>query len=165
MHNQKGSTLVVSLVLLTIITLVAVYALEGSNIQAKMVANSLFSTLTYQECRNEQEVNIHYYNVDSGNRNELIQSMINASPIERIEEEDLTRTELYTENAPKSDLTTTWAYVREAPAGRSGFNVDSESQSRAYLFDHNCTAKFRFSTNSQTLGAIVEGLEQAGAIN
>jgi len=37
------------------------------------VANSLFSTLTYQECRNEQEANIRFYNVDGGaNRNELI---------------------------------------------------------------------------------------------
>ena len=61
MKHQKGSSLVVALIFLTIISLVAVYSLEGSNIQSKMVANSLFSSLTYQECRNEQEANIRYY--------------------------------------------------------------------------------------------------------
>ncbi len=167
MQNQKGSTLIVSLILLTIITLVAVYSLEGSNIQAKMVANSLFSTLTYQECRNEQEVNVHHYNINSSNRNELLQAKVTATPlvIEGEVHGSPTRTELYVDNHPKSNLATTWTYIREAPAGRSGFNVDSESQSRAYLFDHGCIARFRFSTNNQTLGAIVKGLEQAGAIN
>ncbi len=158
MQQQSGSTLVISLVLLTIITVVAAYALEGSVIQSKMVANSLFSTITYQECRNEQEANVRQYNE---NRDALITSMINNAPILA----DVTITEGYFAQQPRSNLTTSWQYVRDAPAARSGYNLDNESQSKAYLFDHGCVATFNFSTNSQTLGAIVEGLEQAGAIN
>ncbi len=158
MKQQAGSTLVISLVLLTIITVVAAYSLEGSAIQSKMVANSLFSTITYQECRNEQEANVRQYNDD---RDALITSMVTATPITAT----TTITEGYASQKPKSDLTTSWQYVRDAPAAREGFNLDNESQSKAYLFDHDCVATFNFSTNSQTLGAIIEGLEQAGNIN
>lgn len=162
MKKQSGSTLVIALILLTIITVVAVYSLEGSNIQSKMVANSLFSTLTYQECRNEQEANIRIYNEDGGSkRDELITSMVTATPIQLTD----TITESDGNHPPKSDLEIVWTYQREAPAGRSGYNLDSESQSRAYLFENQCNATFSFSQNQQTLGAIVEGLEQAGAIN
>ncbi len=166
MKQQSGSTLVISLVLLTIITVVAAYALEGSVIQSKMVANSLFSTITYQECRNEQEANVRQYNE---NRDALITSMVENAPIDALD----TITEgfsingdyLAPKNDPKSELATSWQYVRDAPAARSGYNLDNESQSKAYLFDHGCVSTFNFSSNSQTLGAIVEGLEQAGAIN
>lgn len=174
MKQQNGSTLVVSLVLLTIITLVAVYSLEGSNIQSKMVANSLFSTLTYQECRNEQEANIRFYNADGGaNRNELIDIRQLPETVDPITNETLPPTKkvdsitmgrgAYT---PKSDsITVSWSYIQEAPASRAGYNIDIESQSRAYLYENNCDSEFRFAKNSQTLGAVVEGLEQAGNIN
>lgn len=162
MKKQSGSTLVIALILLTIITLVAVYSLEGSNIQSKMVANSLFSTLTYQECRNEQEANVRFYSGNNGaNRDLLIQSMVTATPIELSN----TITEAYATYAPQSDLNIAWNYIHEAPSGRSGFNLDTESQSKAYLFENKCDATFHFSINRQTLGAIVEGLEQAGVIN
>ncbi len=162
MKHQKGSTLVVSLILLTIITLVAVYALEGSSIQSKMVANSLFSTLTHQECRNEQESEIRFFNQNGGaGRNVLITSMATNIPYDLPN----TITEAYATNGPKSELDVSWSYIQDAPAARTGFNVDNESQSKAYIFEGDCTAVFRFSNNSQTLGAVVEGLEQAGNIN
>lgn len=174
MKNQSGSTLVVSLILLTIITLVAVYSLEGSNIQTKMVANSLFSTLTYQECRNEQEANIRFYNDNGGaNRNALIQVKQQPPAIDPISGDTIppfidvaSITKQYIDNAPKSDaISVRWSYLRETPSARGGYNIDIESQSRAYLYENDCVAEFNFSRNSQTLGAIVEGLEQAGNIN
>jgi len=162
MNHQQGSTLVVSLILLTIITLVAAYALEGSAIQAKMVANSLFSTLTHQECRNEQEAEVRFFNDNGGaGRNLLITSMVTNTPYELAD----TLTESYTTNAPKSALDVSWSYIKDAPAARGGFNVDNESQSKAYIFEGDCTATFRFANNSQTLGTVVEGLEQAGTVN
>ncbi len=167
MKNQNGSTLIMALILLTIITVVAAYTLESSGIQGKMVANSLFSTLTYQECRNEQEANVRQYNV---NREALIESMVKGTPIQskatmtaHIKVDTVTGE--YATNAPKSTLDITWEYLREAPAARSGENLDSESQSKAYLFEHDCNAVLNFSKNSQTLGAIVEGLKQAGNLH
>jgi Tfp pilus assembly protein PilX len=158
---QQGSTLVVSLILLTIITLVAVYALEGSSIQSKMVANSLFSTLTYQECRNEQEAEVRFFNENGGiSRSLLITAMANNTSYLLPN----TITEAYG-NPPDSQLNVNWIYIADAPAARTGFNIDNESPSKAYIFEGNCTAVYRFSSNDQTLGAIVEGLQQAGNIN
>ena len=75
-NKQQGASLVVALIMLTIITLVAVYSIEGSTIQSKMVASSLFSTLTYQECRNEQEANIRFYNANSGAQSPTLLNLV-----------------------------------------------------------------------------------------
>lgn len=172
MKKQHGSTLVVSLVLLTIVTLVAVYALEGTNLQSKMVANSLFGSLTYQECRNEQEANVHFYNDQqedgTSNRGILLNSMTGDQ-----NNRDATLTTPITTNAhsdtpgwsPKSTFIINWQFMRTAPLSRGGHNIDSEGQSKAYLFNHTCTATLSFASNSQTLGAVVEGLRQAGNFN
>lgn len=165
MNKQHGSTLVISLIFLTIITIVAVYSLEGSNLQTKMVANSLFSAITYQECRNEQEANVGFYNQNSGvNRSVLLDSINTSAPLKS----DIGLTEdparISSDYLPKSSISISWAYVRNAPSFRGGYDIDTESQSKAHLFDHGCDATFRSSSNSQTLGAIVDGLEQAGNI-
>lgn len=163
MKHQQGSTLVVALIFLTIITLVSVYSLEGSNIQSKMVANSLFSTLTYQECRNEQEANIRFYNLGS-NRSTLIDIKETNIPLE-------TTTTLTGQgsNRPKSEtITIKWRYLAGGDAqgisNNVGNNVDTGSQVTAYVFEHDCIASFRFATNSQTLGAKVEALKIAGKV-
>jgi len=159
-NKQAGSTLVVALVLLTIITMVSLYSLEGTNIQSKMVANSLFTSLTYHECRNEQEANIRYYNTNGGiNREELLDLRELASPV-------LNSVSMTLSNAvhpPKSDsITSTWEYFGEAPASRPGYDLDVESPTVAYIYENNCVAQFRFAQNDQTLGAVVEGLRQTG---
>lgn len=173
MRTESGSSLVTALILLTIITLVAVYSLEGSNIQSKMVANSLFSATTYQECRNEQEAQIRNYNKDGGVNRTVLLDIAGIPPMDDGEGNLIpvtlsfpdTLTEAYVDNAPKSDIDISWSYIQQAPAGRQGFNIDTESQSKAYLYENDCIASFRFSTNSQTQGAIVEGLKQAGNLN
>ncbi len=166
MNKEAGSTLVISLIFLTVITLVAVYSLEGSNLQTKMVANSLFSAITYNECRNEQEANVSFYNSSFGsNRTVLLDAMrggVDYSQTDTLTESD---TRSSSTALPKSDLSITWSYQRDAPSFRGGYNIDSESQSKAHLFDHNCNATFRFANNNQTLGAVVEGLQQAGSVN
>ncbi|MFT5594145.1 MAG: hypothetical protein ACI8SR_002534 [Oceanicoccus sp.] len=173
MINQKGSSLVVALILLTIITGVAVFALESTQMQSKMVSNSLFSTLTYQECRNEQESQVRFYNINKGENLDPLLSIAGVPPQDdgsgnlvpvKLEFTD-TLTEAYIDNAPKSNLITAWSYIQDAPAGRGGFNIDTDSQNKAYLYENDCIANFRFSTNSQTQGAIVAGLKQAGNIN
>lgn len=170
MKQQNGSSLIVALILLSIISLVAVYSLEGSNIQSKMVANSLFSALTYQECRNEQEAQIHYYEKD-GNRDALLdiagvppQADDDGNLIPVIIEDSDTLTEAYAQYGPKSELNIVWRYIQLVPAARGGYDIDTESPSKSYLFENDCFAKFRFSQNSQTLGASVSGLVNPGNI-
>jgi hypothetical protein len=167
-NTQEGSSLVVALILLTIITLVAVYSIEGSTIQSKMVASSLFSSLTYQECRNEQEANIRLYNNDGGAARALLLNLLtpDAQPMLSGGASGITPiTSAYNSYAAKSDIATEWSYIREAPAARGGFNVDNEAPTKAYLYENNCIATYRFSTNNQTAGAIVEGLAQAGELH
>lgn len=167
-NTQEGSSLVVALILLTIITLVAVYSIEGSTIQSKMVASSLFSSLTYQECRNEQEANIRLYNNDGGaSRDQLLNLKTPGVPpmFSGGASGKTPITSAYNSYAAKSDIVTQWSYIREAPAARGGFNVDTDAPTKAYLYENNCIATYRFSTNNQTTGAIVEGLVQTGAIH
>ncbi len=172
MHKQQGSTLLVSLVLLTIVTLVAVYALEGTNLQSKMVANSLFGSLTYHECRNEQEANVHFYNdheADGTSKRIILLNSMTADEDSRDSKlsEPITSGS-HTDNSestPESEFIIDWRFVRTAPQSRGGYNIDTEGQSKAYLFDHTCTATFRFASSAQTLGTVVEGLVQAGNLN
>jgi Tfp pilus assembly protein PilX len=163
MKHQQGSTLVVALIFLTIITLVSVYSLEGSSIQSKMVANSLFSTLTYQECRNEQEANVRFYNIGT-NRSTLIDIKETGTPIQ-------TNTTLTSQglNPPKSEtINISWRYLSggdaQGIANNAGNNIDTGSSITAYVFEHDCIASFRFATNSQTLGAKVEALKITGKV-
>jgi Tfp pilus assembly protein PilX len=157
MNKQQGSSLVIALVFLTIITLAAVYSLEGSNIQSKMVTNSLFSTLTYQECRNEQEANINYYNTGS-NRNELLLMSANGAGA-------FINTPIRSNAAAQSQLAVLWRYM--APQGisnNSGESIELGSSSQSSIFENDCVATFRFSTNSQTIGARVESLKLPGKV-
>ncbi len=173
MKQQTGSSLIVALILLTIITVVAVYSLEGSNIQSKMVSNSLFSTLTYQECRNEQESQVRFYNINEGENVDTLLAIAgrpliddgNGNLVPQTLDFDDTITEAYVDYGPESEIQTSWGYIQDAPAGIGGYNLDTESQNKAYLYENDCISSFRFSTNSQTQGAIVLGLKPAGNIN
>lgn len=171
MHKQKGATLVSALVILTIITLVTVYALEGSNIQSKMIANSLFTTLTYQECRNEQENNVRFYNQGS-NRNDLIalksqppQFDADGNEIPPSFSVSNTFTEQYQDHQPKSELNVSWRYMPEVGIKKAGYEVDVESQFVHSQFELDCQSTFRFASSLQTLGAIVEELKASYAKN
>ena len=43
----------------------------------KMVANTLFSSITYQECRNEQESNVRFFNINNGAQRETLLNLVN----------------------------------------------------------------------------------------
>lgn len=164
MREQRGSTLLISLVLLTVITLVTVYLLEGTTLQSKMIANSLASSIAYRDCRNEQEANVRIYNAD---RAPLIKSMTAAKDAELT----TSQTKKYSgeegePTAPKSDsIVIDWNFIGIDPTSRGGYNIDSESQSRPFIFENDCTATLNFASNSQVLGASVDGLQQAGVTN
>ena len=161
MNNQQGSSLVVALILLTIITLVTVYALEGSTIQSKMVANSLLSTLTYQECRNEQEANVRHYGTGS-NRSDLI-DVAEAEGTANISFADGV---LRANTTAKSDVQVAWDAVGNLGiSGSTGNAIDSASQTITYTLEHECRAVYGFASNSQTIGVRVEALKKIGDVN
>lgn len=165
MKNQSGSTLVVSLILLTIITLVTVYLLEGTTLQSKMIVNSLASRIAYQDCRNEQEANVRIYNED---RTLLVQSIDTTvsedSPLRT--SQTMSYSEDKDQKAPQSEsIEINWNYIGDKPASRGGYNIDSESPSTASVFEHTCTAVKNAASNSQLLGATVDVLQQAGVTN
>ena len=174
MNKQSGSTLVVALVLLLIITLVAAYTLEGSGIQSKMVANTLFSSITYQECRNEQESNVRFFNINNGAQRETLLNLVN-QPIltdpntgekihPTIEIDSLTQQ--HADFTPQSDsINVSWSYIRPAPNAVGGYDIDIAAPVKFFLFENLCESQFRFSQNSQTLGATAQGLAQAGDLN
>lgn len=174
-NKQKGASLVVALVLLTIITLVAVYSIEGSTIQSKMIANSLFSTLTYQDCRNEQEANIRFFNENGGEQRTLLLNLIdafeedeNGDPMldddgEKIPASisvsgDDVLTKQYQQNPARSTISYTWSYMDKDPGGLGGEDKDDSKIVTSHLFQNDCISNFRFSTNSQSLGVIVQSL-------
>lgn len=160
MIYQKGSTLITALLILTIITLVAVYSLESSNIQAKMVSSSLLTNLTYQECRNEQEANVRYYNLNGGEkRNELIELQTLGNSQGGSEPESNT---LKTQS--KSDMSIDWSYIGDCQTCKSGVEITIDSPIRVYQYENNCVAELRFAASDQTLGVAVEGLKGAGNI-
>lgn len=86
MKNQSGATLVIALSLLAIITLSVVYSLESSNIQSRMVANSVYSLRTYQATSNELSAFIRNLEENDQDRANLLSNLsavgavINPSP-------------------------------------------------------------------------------------
>lgn len=66
MNKQKGATLVVALSLLTIITLVAVYTMENSSIQSRMLVNSVVSYSAFQDTNNELMGQVRYFDTPDG---------------------------------------------------------------------------------------------------
>lgn len=158
MNKQNGSTIIVAMILLTIITLVAVYALEGSNIQSKMVANTIFKTLTYQECRNEQEANVRTYN--QGSAREILLDLQQTVGANVFVPTQVFTTDAANPNPPQSEaLNVSWSYIRLAPDAREGMDLGSDSQIVTYLYENNCVSQLRFATNDQTLGAAIDGLK------
>lgn len=167
MQHQKGASLVIAIILLTIITLVAVYALESSNIQGKMVGNSLFISKAFQECRSEQEGQIRYYNVSGGMNRERLLSIAGKPYSASGEPPSLEAADKILLSDPTdiaSTITVDWEYIKEAPARRSGYEVDTESPVKSYLYENDCNASLRFTQSSQTQGAVVEGLKSAGNV-
>lgn len=173
LQNQNGSTLVIALVFLLIITVAAVYSLESSTIQSRMVNNSLFTTLTYQECRNEQEAQLLRFNIDEG---AAIGPLLSIAGIpedaleadnykEILDDLNVTQSTIQNNHPPKSTISVAWSYIQDAPAGKDGFDIDTESQFKSYVYETDCNAEFNTTSNSQTLGAIVSGLKSSGIMN
>jgi hypothetical protein len=60
--KQRGSTLVVALVILSIMTLVATFAMQNSGIQSRMVANSVHTAEAFRDANNENNGQYRQYN-------------------------------------------------------------------------------------------------------
>jgi len=162
MKNQKGMTLIFALILLTIITIVVVYNLEGSSLQSRMIVNSMIKNQVYQECRNEIEANTIYYN-RQGMRDQLLDQIGNTAGFDGSVLSD----DLGSSHPPKSELEVKWRYIKQdnASSGASGNTIDTTASSVNHLFEIDCEAQLRFAEESQTQGTSVNGLRDTSIHN
>lgn len=76
MYNQQtGSTLAISLVLLTAITLVSITSLQRTDLQTRIVANSQHSEAAFHAANNDLEEKFNAYVNDSVSASALSESM------------------------------------------------------------------------------------------
>lgn len=167
MQNQKGASLIIAIIMLTVITLVAVYALENSNIQSKMVGHSLFIVKAFQECRSEQEGQVRYYNETGGSNRETLLTIAGLPYSALGVAPTLSAADTVMVSDPSniaSNMSIEWRYIKDAPSRRTGYEIDVESPIKTYLYEQDCDATLRFTQSSQTQGALVEGLKATGNI-
>lgn len=161
MKHQKGFTLIFALIFLSIITIVVIYSLEGSSLQSRMIVNSMIKNQVYQECRNELDANMIYYN-RQGTRDELLAHVGSPDEFDGTVMSD----DHGNSNPPKSHLEPVWRYLKQdnASSGASGNTIDTTASSVSHLFEIDCTSTLRFAEESQTLGVSVNGLKDQSIV-
>ena len=161
MKHQKGFTLIFALIFLSIITIVVIYSLEGSSLQSKMIVNSMIKNQVYQECRNELDANMVYYNRLRA-RIELLEHVGRPDEFDGTVMSD----DHGSSNPPKSQLEVTWRYIKQdnASSGASGNTIDTTASAVSYLFEVDCESSLRFAEESQTLGAGVGSLKDQSIV-
>jgi len=162
MKNQRGITLIFALILLTVITIVVVYNLEGTSLQSRMIVNSMIKNQVYQECRNEIEANMIFYN-RQGARDELLEHIGNTAGFNGT----VFSGDHSAAHPPKSNLQVTWRYVKQdnASSGASGSTIDTTATSVSHLYEIDCNSTLRFAEESQTQGTSVNGLKDSSIVN
>lgn len=64
--DQRGATLIVSLILLLVLTIVGLSAIEGVNLQSQMARNSQFQVQSYQVALSEIQAQLAALEIDLG---------------------------------------------------------------------------------------------------
>lgn len=161
-RSERGMTLIFALIILTVITIVVVFNLEGSNLQSRMIVSSMIKNQVYQECRNELEANMIFYNRD-GARDALLQEVGNTAGFAG----QVLSDDLGSSHPPKSTLDVQWRYIKQdnASSGASGNTIDTTATAVRHLFEVDCTAALRFAEESQTQGTTIDGLKDASIVN
>ena len=161
-HSERGMTLIFALIILTVITIVVVYSLEGSSLQSRMIVSSMIKNQVYQECRNEINANTMFYS-RNGARDALLEKV---GVSEDFDGQVFTNATGVSKPA-KSDLSIKWRYIGLAPAssGMSGSTIDTTSSSVRHMFEVDCNSSLRFAIESQTQGTSIDGLSDPSIVN
>jgi len=154
MKNQKGATLVVALSLLTIITLVAVYTIESSTIQGRMISNSALTYSVFQDAHNELLAVVRYYD-NSNNLSELLEFDEESNP-HTLEENRSTPNN----TAINSTLINTG---RNSPCFEDEVGVDSPTE--CPIFEVTSVGTRRSSVSNQSMGVYAKKLAIDGTIS
>lgn len=137
--KQKGSTLIVALVILSIMTLVATFAMQNSGIQSRMVANAISTAESFRASNNENNAQYSYYN-DFTKLTKLTEFKIAEKP---------TALDTLTE-PPEVTLTASVDYLYECPTCWQGEELGTDKE--VLLFEFTSDAEIGNAESNQTIG-------------
>lgn len=137
--KQKGSTLIVALVILSIMTLVATFAMQNSGIQSRMVANSIHTAESFRAASNENNSQYRTYN----DFNALVKLVFAKAVVGANQLDEITQ--------PKSStVTATFEYVGECPTCLVGEELGADKE--VLLFEFTADAETGGAESNQTIG-------------
>ncbi|MCP5325054.1 MAG: hypothetical protein H7A09_01855 [Oceanospirillaceae bacterium] len=137
--KQKGSTLVVALVILSIMTLVATFAMQNSGIQSRMVANSIHTAESYRAANNENNGQYRTYNnFDELSKLTVAKSVKGANLLNNVTQPDNTT------------LNASFEYMGECPTCLIGEELGADKE--VLLFEFTADAKTGGAESNQTIG-------------
>lgn len=153
MKNQSGATLVIALSLLAIITLSVVYSLESSNIQSRMVANSVYSLRTYQATSNELSAAIRAFNNDPSN---LLNNQSRAGVV---------YTPVPTTTPVGVVISNELIFLDRYDSNTGGNEVSVDSPVEYPLYELTSRGEFSAAVSNQSMGFKVQKLKIVGALS
>lgn len=137
--KQKGSTLIVALVILSIMTLVATFAMQNSGIQSRMVANSIHTAESFRAASNENNSQYRTYN-DFAALPQLAaaKAVVGANQLNQI-------------TKPKSStVSASYEYMGECPTCMIAEEVGADKE--VLLFEFTADAETGGAESNQTIG-------------
>lgn len=137
--KQTGSTLVVALVILSIMTLVATFAMQNSGIQSRMVANSVHTAEAFRDANNENNGQYRQYNdFDELPKLAVAKAIVGSNP-------------LAASTVPAhSTVNANFEYMGECPTCMIAEEVGSDKE--VLLFEFTADAQTGGAESNQTIG-------------
>lgn len=152
MKRQTGAALIIALSLLAVITLSVVYAMENSSIQSRMVANSVYTSRTYQATNNELSAAIFAWDQDP----ELIINNTDADIV-------------YKPNALTSPsgvvIRNELIFTDRYMIGKQGNEISTDSPVEYPLYELGSRGSYSYATSNQSIGFVIQKLGITGAVS
>ena len=152
MRKQKGATLIIALSLLTIITLVAVYTIENSSLQGRMVSSSIISYNAFQDVNNELMSKLRFYD-DADNYSDLLE----------LEVENTVHSITTVSSPANTALVNSLIYTGEKVVCE-GSEIHEGAGISCPIFEMTSIGNLRSSISNQSLGLKAQRLEVEGTV-
>lgn len=137
--KQTGSTLVVALVILSIMTLVATFAMQNSGIQSRMVANSVHAAEAFRDANNENNGQYRKYNrFDELPKLTVAKAVVGSNPLAA------------TTVPVHSTVSASFEYMGECPTCLIGEELGADKE--VLLFEFTANAETGGAESNQTIG-------------
>lgn len=146
MHTQKGNTLLISIILLSIVTLIATYNMESSGMQMRMVSNSLMNLRAKHISESGAKKEIREQNALQGS--------------DFVAHRDTTATFALTNSTALDNGTFSIQgdHMHDVPAASIGYEADVASQIIVTLYEMHTSATYKHALANHTYGVGVVSL-------